>query len=62
MCEYACVCVQTFMQDIILCAPSRASQHQARATYSYKQHVASHKTWRFSSYPSTSLYTHIMPL
>ena len=37
-------CEQMFMQGIVLSALSWASQHQARAMYSNKHHVASHKT------------------
>ena len=55
------VCKQTFMQDITLSASSWASQHQARATYSNKHRVASHKTRRFSAYSQTYLNTYIKP-
>ena len=58
---YVSVCKQTFMQDIILCAPSWASQHQARATYSNKHHMLHVIKLRFSAYLQTSLCTHIVP-
>ena len=55
VCMYVCMCVnvckQTFMQDIILCALLRASQHQVTATYSNKHHVASRKLGDFRLTP-----------
>ena len=61
VCVLERVCKQTLTLDIISCALSWASQHQARNTYSNKHHVASHKTRRFSVYAQTSSYTHVVP-